>query len=540
MRIRTRQPNPVSLVKPLLSAALIVVLAVCGSSVGLAQAGPGMASDTIIVKFRGGLQPAEAPAVVAELGCAVRRESAFTPSLKKIEIPDGWTPSQLIALFADRPEVEYVEPTYRDVATFTPNDPQYSAQWHFGMVGMEAAWDAVPSRGSTSVTVAVLDSGIAYEDYGDDYIIATDLVGVSFTDPKDYVNSDDHANDDYYHGTHVCGTVAQATNNSEGVAGMADGVSIMPVKVLNSYGFGDHDWFYDGVYWAVDQGADIINYSAGGSHSATKQSAVQYAYDNGVLLIAAAGNGNHNGLDYPARYPEAMAVGAVDVGKNRADYSNWGDEIDVVAPGGEGSSTDAILQQTFSYRSPKAMSYRSISGTSMATPHVSGLAALLMTQGTYTTRAQVKTRIESTCEDLGAAGYDTTFGHGLIDAAAALAGSGPFLEWAGKTGYNKVDGVDPNTAPAGTAFFFRVKYRHPAGTAPTVAQVEVWRDGRAVKVRDMNLKTAPTYITGAAYQVKVRIKRADSFTYRFRFSDGTSWAVGEPAEWNDGPEVTSG
>lgn len=526
---------------------------------------PLLDTRTITVRFRDGIDRARASDVVAELGCAIDRPSLYIPGLNRIRIPVGGDVLEWIARFEGRLDVEYAEPTYYDHIAFTPNDPLYSSQWNFTMIGMPNAWDKVPSRGNTSVVVCVLDSGVAYEDYGTDYIIAPDLAGVNFVNPRDVVNDDYHANDDNHHGTHVCGTIAQRTNNSLGVAGMADGVSIMPVKSLDWCGSSDHVQFSDGVHWAVDHGADLINYSAGGIDGTTKHDAVKYAYSNGVLLIAAMGNdGLQNSFyAYPGAYAEAMGVGAVDPGKNRAWYSNWGTGIDVVAPGGElPPDADGVLQNTFSAGPtdpitgcpdppprPKNMGYYYFQGTSMATPHVTGLAALLMTEGTYTALSQIKSRIENTCEDLGSAGYDATFGHGLINANTAIPSTTtpPVLEWAGIPNYT-TDGVDPNDGyprddPEETRFYFKVRYRDPDGDPPTRARCIIQRrlcngSWRRLKVLTMTPAKAGSYVSGKIYRTSTKLPN-EVYRYRFSFEAPDGAATGPPTRYSAGPFMTA-
>jgi len=510
--------------------------------------------ETITVKFRSDVGRDRVADVVTELGCAIRKRSVYTPGLSVVAIPAGDGIGEWIDTFNQRRDVEYAEPSYYDYAAFIPNDPQYGSQWHFPMIGMPEAWEKVPSRGSASVVVCVLDTGVAYEDYGSNYIIAPDLSGVTFVHPRDFINDDYHANDDHHHGTHVCGTIAQRTNNSRGVAGMADGVSIMPVKVLDATGAGsgDHVAFSDGVHWAINHGADIINYSAGGGHSNTKYQAVKDAYDGGVLLIAAAGNTVPSGvdaLDYPAGYSEAMAVAAVDRKRNLAYYSNYGTGLDVSAPGGETNVnlSDGVLQNTFPYQQPRNMGYYYFQGTSMATPHVTGLAALLMTQGTYTSRAQVKSRIESTCEDLGATGYDTRFGNGLIDAEAAIpaAGRPPTLEWAGLSGYT-TDGYEPPQGypvgdPNETRFYFKVKYKDPDGDIPTRAQCIIQRrlcDGTWQRARTLTMTPADggSYVNGKIYRASAKLPN-EVYQYKFYFRAADGLATGLPTKYQQGPLI---
>jgi len=386
----------------------------------------------------------------------------------------------------------------------------------------------------------VLDTGVAFENFGG-FQVAPDLAGATFVDPHDAVDGDAHPNDEVGHGTHVTGTIAQQTNNSLGVAGVAFGVSIMPVRSLGPDG-GTHPQMSDGTHWAVDHGAKVINYSAGGSDSTTKHDAVIYAHGHGVLFVAAFGNDGvvNPPAGYPGRYDEALGVGAVTRTKNRAYYSNWGSQLDVVAPGGDtttpGGEADGIIQNTFEPEgSYTNFGYHGWMGTSMATPHVSGLAALLWSQGTYSTRQAVFDRITGTCEDLGAAGYDNTFGWGLINANAALPAA-PSLLWAGTTGYT-TDGVDPNSGMPGATFTFEVKYRDSAGIAPTTHRVEIQRGtARPTSVILTALKGG-SYTTGKIYKGTQVLTTKAVYQYRFRFEHGTGWATGIPASYKSGPTV---
>ena len=343
---------------------------------------------------------------------------------KRIKIPPDKTVPEMVELYRENVLVKYAEPNYIAYAYWTPNDPFYSFQWHFPQINMPSAWD-IQGGGDPGIIVTVLDSGVAYEDYGS-YQRAPDLAGTNFLPGYDFVNMDSHPNDDEGHGTHVTGTIAQTTNNSLGVAGIAFDCSIMPVKVLGADGSGTYQQIADGIYYAVDSGAMVINCSLGGSSSSsTMYNAVRYAYDNDVVFVAATGNDNSI-IGYPARYDECIAVGAVDINKVRAYYSNYGTGMELMAPGGDTSVdlngdgyVDGVLQQTFSGGDPTNFAYWFWQGTSMATPHVTGLVALMLSRGARGVES-IRNTLHSTAEDLGAPGYDTVYGYGLIDAAAAL------------------------------------------------------------------------------------------------------------------------
>lgn len=377
-----------------------------------------------------------------------------------IEISSEKTLVESIEDYARLAEVEYAEPNSVRRTNWEPDDPFYQHQWNFDQIGMERAWDLTRSGsqygGESWVIVAISDTGIAYESYGT-YDQAPDLASTHFWTNSneipannvdddgngyvddihgwDFINNDAHPNDDGGHGTHVCGTIAQSTNNALGVAGIAFNVTIMPVKVLDDKGAGTDAQVADGIYYAVDNGARIINLSLGGSvPSRTLEDAVAYAHGAGVIVVAAAGNGFERGNQpqYPAAYNEyAVAVGATRYDRTRAYYSNTGPYLDIVAPGGDltvdqngDRLPDGILQQTFTQGST-IFDYLFFQGTSMACPHVSGTAGLVMSKHPKWSAKLIMMAIESSTADLGEPGKDAVYGWGLLDAAAALSWAPP-------------------------------------------------------------------------------------------------------------------
>jgi len=295
------------------------------------------------------------------------------------------------------------------------------------------------------VAVAVLDTGIAYEDFGP-YRKAPDFGGTVFLQGHDFINNDDHANDDNFHGTHVASTIAEATDNNIGVAGLAFGCALMPVKVLDNEGVGQFFIVAEGIDYAINftlngqHPVKVINLSLGGDASSMSvRQAVDRAVTAGVTVVAAAGNDGLGKISFPAALSNVIGVGAVDGHKNKAPYSNFGPELSVVAPGGDihqqdigpdgRSHPDGILQQTFdpdtAAREGRYDDFHCffVTGTSQATPHVAALAALLYRQG-ITQPAAIKAAIENTAEDLGSPGRDDMYGHGLINPVKALRGYG--------------------------------------------------------------------------------------------------------------------
>ncbi len=389
----------------------------------------------IIVQFEPNVLPTERSRIVQEHACHIARTSDLG-DFHLLRIAASATPEDMVELFGRHERIRYAELNYHMQATFVPDDKLYSYQWNLqnavtGGLRMDDAWTI--EEGDPNVVVAVVDTGVAYENYGG-YTQAPDLAETRFVPGYDFVNDDNHPNDDNGHGTHVTGTIAQSTNNLIGVAGVAFRCSIMPVKVMDDDGLSDAFTASQGILFAVNHGAHVINLSFGSPQpSTTLQNALQTAYQKGVTVVAAAGNDGANGNppSYPAAYTDyCIAVGAVRYDLARAPYSTKGSYISVVAPGGDTSVDqnadgypDGILQQTFD-DNPNVFAYWFFQGTSMATPHVSGLAALLVSHG-VTSPDKVRKAIETTARDLGPAGWDAEYGWGMIDAHAALAAAKP-------------------------------------------------------------------------------------------------------------------
>ena len=420
------------------------VLRVAGTErTGLA-AGAWARPGELVVVMQSAADERDAARVMWEAGGARAQRSAYGQRFR-LTLDGGFTVEEAMRRLRQMPEVAYVEPNYMARASqagpgrLTPNDEFYRFQWNMKMLDAERVWGI--QKGDQSVAVAVLDTGVAYEDFGI-YRKAPDWGNTVFLQGYDFVHRDGHANDDEGHGTHVASTIAEETNNTEGVAGLAFETAIMPLKVLDETGEGSFFDIAEAVDYAVNfslngqRPVKVINLSLGGpNESRTLREAIDRAVAAGVTVVAATGNDTVSTVEFPASLPTVIAVGAVDARRVRARYSNYGSALDLVAPGGDvrrdddgDRFPDGVAQQTLDPDAVEAgrydvFDYFLINGTSMAAPHVSAAAALLYRQG-ITSPSAVQRALEQTAEDLGAAGRDDQYGHGLIRPAEALKGLG--------------------------------------------------------------------------------------------------------------------
>ena len=416
----------------------------------------------MLVKYAGAT-PTRVRAVTARAAGGID-QVVLAPHTRLLRLRPGVSVGSALARLRRRRDVVWAVPDYRAHAagSFIPNDRGAStepggwqqSQWNFaGTFGVRApeAWAnvaAVGAPGGRGVIVAVLDTGVAYANRGA-FVRSPDFSPTTFVGGHDFIANTPFANDRNGHGTFVAGTIAETTNNLYGLTGLAYGARIMPVRVLDTVGEGEASTIAEGVRYAVNHGARVINLSLEFSSNVTASDipelieALRYARRRGVLVVAAAGNEAHTAIAYPARAPDVIAVGATTEHGCLADYSNDGSGLTLTAPGGGADASlpgdpnchpelpagRDIYQVTFDGSSPRRFGLPAgYEGTSMAAPHVAAAAALVIASGVLGRRptpAQIIARLRATARKLGGGGDERLYGAGLLDAAAATAPGGP-------------------------------------------------------------------------------------------------------------------
>jgi thermitase len=432
---------------------------------------PEFVEQEVLVRIKSGT---DIEKIVSEVGGKII-ETLPQISVIRIKLEPRVSVAKAIQILEELEEVEYAEPNGICYMHLVPNDLDYDSQWAPQLTGAESAWEV--TTGAVEVVIAITDTGVdgTHPDFGGKVIAGYD----TFNNISILANTNSAV---YSHGTHCAGIAAAVGNNSRGMAGVAWGSTIMPIKICDDGPDYTSSDFYmaEAFTWAVDNGADIISCSFGGKgYSQTMKDAIDYAViDNGCIFITSTGNTYRNETNYPAGYQSVIAVGATDAHDEIASFSTTGDHMSVCAPGVE------------IYSTMPGGGYDYMSGTSMSCPFVAGAAALILSQNPGMSPEEVKTQLEETAVDLGSPGFDSIFGYGRIDLAAAV----------GAVGENKYGVVD-------------VLVNDQLGNPLLGASVILWQGGTVISTTNSNEDGHAKfeYIQAGEYGISVSLPCFDSF-----------------------------
>jgi thermitase len=370
----------------------------------------------ILVKFKESVSPSEVDQIHKKLGGKVKKTIPQI-SVQVVNIGNK-NVGEIVSAYARDGRVEYVEPNY--IASALTSDKFFDRQWGLHNIGQEEgisdadidapeAWQIEP--GNSTMLIAILDSGIDQDH--------PDLMG-KITANNDFTGSGT-VNDFYGHGTHVAGIAAANTDNGIGVAGIGYQSRLLNGKVLNDQGLGAYSWIAEGIFWAVDQGAKVINLSLGGSRkSVTLEDAVNHAWENNVVVVAAAGNSGNTRKLYPAYYQNCIAVAATDNNDIKASFSSYGSWVDVAAPGENIFSTFPNHPFYIETAYERSQEYDFANGTSMSSPFVAGIAALVWNTEYGNDAQSVRNQIEETADAIPGTGLYWQWGR--VNACNAVGG----------------------------------------------------------------------------------------------------------------------
>ena len=378
-----------SRVRGAFAGALMATL-LCAS---IATAAPGRTAERLLVKPKRHLSEEAVQATFAAHG-ATQRHALHPLNVRVLHVPEGRLAGVLEAL-RNNPEIEFVEPDEVVAPATVPNDTYYSKEWHLPIISAPAAWDL--TTGSSSVIIAILDTGV---DGTHPELAAKMLPGWNFYDN----NSD--TRDVYGHGTAVAGTAAATSNNGSGVASVAWGCKLLPIRITDVDGYATYSTIANGLTYAADHGARVANVSFRASESSTVASAAQYFQSKGGVVTVAAGN--ESTFISAADNPYVLTVSATDSSDAIASFSNTGNIIDLAAPG------------VSLYTTTRGGSYGLATGTSFAAPTVAGAAALVISANPALSGAQVQDLLKQSADDLGVPGHDTSYGYGRLNVYKAV------------------------------------------------------------------------------------------------------------------------
>jgi subtilisin family serine protease len=390
------------------------------------------ASDQVLVKFKPAVSPQSVKAALAVYETKIMKRIPRI-DVYQLQIPKATAVEEILYVLRQNPDVEYASPNYKAYIAVTPNDEFFWRQYALHNPGGRLeipgspqgkenadikapnAWDE--TKGSENILIALIDTGVDFNH--------PDLKNKINSSGRDFVNNDFDATDDNGHGTVIAGILGAETNNKEGMAGVVWNCKIMPVKSMDEDGSGYYSWIIEGIIWAVENGASVINLSLGGDVAdQSLESAVKYAFDEGVVIAAAAGNDSDSVL-YPAAYDAyCLAVAATNYNDERMEWSNFGPEVDVAAPGMWILSTAPTWYpgQVPPWEEGD-LPYGFWGGTSMAVAHVTGLAALIKNIKPWLSASEIMSVIRYSADDVNSSEYpgeDEFIGYGRINMEKAL------------------------------------------------------------------------------------------------------------------------
>lgn len=490
-----------SLYKKTILKLVCFIAVLFGLTVALQAKDVRVVSGQILVRPKAALADADFTALLKTHG-AHQKQIIPGINVRVINVPDDKA-ARVIEALSHNPNIDFAEWDYIAEGFFAPNDPYYLGgyQWHHSKIQSSQAWDV--TQGRSEITIAVLDTGVDFSH--------PDLNGKVLSG-YNYVANNNNPADDQGHGTAVAGTAAASGNNGAGGAGVAFSNTILPVKVLDASGSGSYSAIANGLTYAANKGARIINMSLGGpSNSSTLQSAVDYAWGKNCVIIAAAGNGGNNTPQYPGACNHVVAVSATDSNDALTWFSSYGSYVSVAAPGQD------IWTTTL------GSGYGAVSGTSFSSPVTAGVAALVASVNPQLSNTQVVDILKTTSDDLGSSGFDVYYGNGRVNANRAVQAA------KGTTSVTPPSTTSDSTAPTvqitspsnGASVSKVVKVQVTAQDNVGVTKVELYVDGKLTG----SSTTASTTFNWNSSKAKAGAHTLQAFAYDAAGNRGQSSSV---------------